>query len=385
MTKYLRPELPRGVSPFNLAAYMRAFGWQMTRTVYARGSVWTLKGDGDSEFEILLPTNSALRDYEVRLIEALETLGAAHGRPPGEIARDIQLGASDVVRVPLLSAGAEPGTVPIDEGLAGFEYTKEMMLAAACAAVNPKSYYSSRKPSDASGYMAKDVRFGQTEHGSYVITVISEVPPPVQPPEPSMAYLCPEQPFARRVTSTLAHSLNALKQAAENESTSDETDPFADVVSLGVSANLCDAVLGLSGGIEGVDVEVRLAWALARPPASDVPSLIRLPRESMSVIERASARLKAMAPPEVTEVEGIIVKLESDNSQAGGRATIHGTVEGHMRKVRVDLVPADYHEATQAHAEYKLVKCTGEIKLEWRSLVMESPTSFERLSDEPEE
>ena len=117
-----------------------------------------------------------------------------------------------------------------------------MAFPSACAAVSPRAFYGTRKPKEAGDYIRR-VRLGQTEHGSFVRTVLSEVPPKLSPSESGKLF--DEDlpvPFERRVTEVLLKASAAAVHAAEEAGASGDFKPFEEAIDAGVSGNLCGAL-----------------------------------------------------------------------------------------------------------------------------------------------
>ena len=165
-----------------------------------------------------------------------------------QIFQDLLVTGADVIRLRLADAELADASVPLDEGATFIQKAKDMVLAAACAAVNPRIYYPSRKPAQAMDYIRR-ARLGQTEPGSFIITIISPVPPSLAGPNGQLFELA--EPYERRVTQMLAGALNSVRQAAEDAATTGKVDSFVRAVPSGVSANLCDAVAGMGSFTEG--------------------------------------------------------------------------------------------------------------------------------------
>lgn len=152
------------------------------------------------------------------------------------------------------------GSIPIDRGVDLFQRAREMMLAAACAAVEPRSQYQTRKPNKAVEYLSK-VHIGQTERGSYVVNILSRVAPTLEwgtlfPTEPYEE----TDPFERLVTKTLAGALEATQTAAEYSAARGTVEYFTQAVMSGVSANLCEAIVGMSESGGGAGLEIDMHW-----------------------------------------------------------------------------------------------------------------------------
>lgn len=379
-------EVLESVQPLEFAAYLRANGWREQEHIPERASVWALGDDSNGGYEILLPLKRDFRDFVNRIGEALQTLEVAEQRSQLEILQELETTSTDVVRVRVSSADSVNGSLPIDKGVALFQRSREMMLAAACAAVEPRSQYQTRKPNKAIEYLSK-VHVGQTERGSYTVNVLSRVAPTLEaetlfPTEPYEEV----DPFERSVTRTLARALEATRTAAEYSAATGTIEYFTNAVVNGVSANLCEAIIGMneSGGGRGVDIG--LSWSPTRPVRPDVSRGVHFTTDTMPLIEEAARIFRKTPTQEGLEVEGYVVRLDKKDPGGGGEGTvtIASFVEGSPRKVSVKLDAEDYNKAIQAHRDGiwvvsygKLVKRGGQFVLvEHRGLTL-ADESFE--------
>ena len=110
------------------------------------------------------------------MAELVGILATKENRSQLEVLSDLQTAGSDVIRVRFRHASSNDGSISLDQGEALVENAREMMLAGACAAVQPKPYYLRRRPEEANRFL-RGLRMGQTERGSYVLTVYSPVSP----------------------------------------------------------------------------------------------------------------------------------------------------------------------------------------------------------------
>lgn len=208
------------LSPLSVIGYLRAKGWQRYSETAGKFSVWINEQKPDAE--LVIPYKRA-SDYVSLLSGVLRELEIAEERSQLSIIRDLLNSGFDVVRVAAKSPDAAGGSIRIDEGLTLFEEAREILLAAACAAVKPRSVFHARKPQQANEYM-ETARLGQMEHGSYVLTMLSPVAPQMN--AYSDTNLFPEDPFERRVTRTLSRSIGLAVDAAAEASVSGRFEPF---------------------------------------------------------------------------------------------------------------------------------------------------------------
>ena len=310
------------------------------------------------------------------MADVLQVLEAFEARSQIQILHDLLVTGADVIRLRLADAETADASVPLDEGATFIQKAKEMVLAAACAAVNPRMYYPSRKSAQAMDYIRR-ARLGQTEPDSFVITIISPVPPSLAGPTDQLFEL--EEPYERRVTQILAGALNSVRQAAEDAAATGRIDSFVRAVPSGVSANLCDALAGMGSFTEGGRaLDIQFSWSRSRPLASEsmVPSKIIFNTDVFPVLRQAAVYLKESSPREEFEIRGSVVKLERPEGAEIGKATIHGLIDDQPRKVVVELRDVDYHQAVTAHDQDRFVRCSGLLVREGRGFRLHKPYDF---------
>ena len=242
--------------------------------------------------------------------DTLRTLEVVEDRSQLEILNDLLATSADIMRFRITYAEATDGTIPIEEGAQIVQRARDMVMAGACAAIEKRAVFQTRKPNQAVEYLKK-VRMGQTERGSYVVTVISRVAPVLRLGESDCLFEV-EQPFERQVTATLARAVAAAKRAASSAAATGDFENFRTGVSVGISANLCDAIRGLaSGGEADRGVEVTFSWSRSRPiEPSTVEDRVAFSPDSMPVIEEAARLFRETTPREDFELRGPVVKLE---------------------------------------------------------------------------
>lgn len=366
----------RTLGPLDVAAYLRSSGWRQVDRIGDRGVVWTLGPAGGAEFEMLVPLSRELGDFVPRMADVLRTLEIAEQRSQLEILRDLTTLAADVIRVRALQPDVQDGTIPLDEGVQLVQRAQDMLLAAACAAVQPKAYFPTRKPSAAVSYM-EHVRLGQTERGSFVVTLLSRVPPGLEPGKNGQGRLDVEDPFERQATRALARALAATRDAAQEAAATGEFAAFQSAVASGVSANLCEALAGMAGGnTEARELGVSLAWSPLRPLEAPEPSRMVLTADAIPIIREAGRLFREAAPREEFELRGVVIGLRRDEGTPLGRVTITAVVDDTLRKVQLDLADPDYTQAVEAHKREQIVLCEGELAREGRSYSLRQPRNF---------
>lgn len=374
----------QSLSPLQLVAYLRTTGWIKTDDFGDNAAIWANTGVDGQEAELLVPLDRSIGDYTLRIAEAFHTVAKVEGRSTLALLQDIQRSGVDTIRVKLRAEPNSTGTIRFEDGVDAVANTSSMMLAAACSAVEPREYFHARKFRDATDYVRR-LKMGQTESGSFVLTVLSSVPPVLRPQtqlfdnEDSS-----DEPFERQVTRTLMCGLQAAQGAARQAVATGDITPFTRAVSDGVSANLCDALLGLAGPDQNSPFEIYLSWATNRqaPKQDEVPNKICLTPDVFPVFEEVSRVFKAKSPREEFELEGVVIRLHREKDSGPGRVIVMGAVEGKTRKVSVDLSEQDFVEAIRAFEDRTPVRVLGELHRSRSGFQLKNNRHFEARPDE---
>jgi len=371
-------ETLQSLRPLELVQYLRANGWRQGRQIPDKASYWYSKEDSGEELEILLPMRTDFADYPARMAEVLQALEIAESRSQLEILHDLTTINADVVRIRTHMDEAEASGIQLDEGVQLHQRARDLWIAAACSARHPKPAFANRKP-DLVLDSVRKVRFGMAEAGSYVLTIISPVPPALNVNDSALTGV--SEPFERKTALTLADAMVAIRSAARRSAETGNAEPFWDSVEHGVSANLCEALVGLneSGGNSGV--ETCFSWALSRQAPESTPKKIMLSADVISYCGEAAKILRATSAIDDVEVQGEVTNLERTYEASDGTITVSGVVDGKPRRILLWLSHSDYELASRANAEKRPIYCVGKLEKEGASWVLRNPRDFAILAE----
>src|SRR5262249_53485986 len=150
-----------------------------------------------------------------------------------------------------VSPEAEAGYLPLDHAVRMVSGTRKLLLSVAHSVLVPQPYHPRMSRTEAEGFLAR-CRLGQTERGSFTLTVAC-------PLDLQVGLFGPmSEPFARRITSLLLHTLEELEQAVERPRSDELTDLSRHP---GISANLCESLLMLRPGGDRAYLTVSATWS----------------------------------------------------------------------------------------------------------------------------
>jgi hypothetical protein len=371
----LDAEALRAVTPAALAAFARGEGWSKTAPFGLHADVY----HAADRTEIILPRTDQLGDYALVVSRLLEIFARTTERDELAMYRDLIGADRDVVRV--RSSGSEDdGSVQIDAGVEIVTQARDMLLAAACAARQPQPFYRAGSNKEAIDYMRR-VRLGQTEHGSFIVTLLAPVPPLLQPVQLPLNHGwadLDDEPMERMVTRRLMTALEASRTAAEM-ALSGDAEAFENAVASGVSANLCEAVAGLIEQSQGLDISV--TWARTRPTPEPHRKVV-FSKSDSEILREAARTFRLRQPKENVTLFGTVHKLKRGHDEPDGLITLKAMVDDKPQSVTALLDQATYNIAVQAHKAKKPVIVTGDLKRVGQRWKMENATVRELPADE---
>ena len=267
------------ISPAALSAYARAAGWRKTDSYGDSSDVYASRDLP----EIVLPRTQRLGDYASVVSRLIEIFADAAGTDELSLYRDLVTADRDVIRV---RAAEESGdAVPVSDGIDLVCGARDLILAAACSLHDPRPVYRAGANKEAMDYVS-NIRMGQTEQGSFVVTLLTPVvSPPMQQPF-SQDLASNDDPVERKMTKRLASALRAARRATERVVGGD-ADAFSQAVDEGASANLCEALVRLIEPFPALDVT--LTWARTHP-VNTAREVVRFAKGDAPIL-REAARL----------------------------------------------------------------------------------------------
>lgn len=335
----------------DIQTYLSDNAWQQSAT-WRGASIWS-NADG---YEVLVPPRDDLADTGLRIRELLSVLTTVEQRPADDIAVDISAPLDDVQSFRSFPADMPSGFTPLNTGIDILQAVRNMIgIAVRTVIEGPLPEFSRGKPTAASSLLRR-VRLGPGRPGSYTFTVRV----PVGTPDRD------EESLGRQAARQLHEAITAIRAATERVDR-DGLTAFDDVVTAGVSANLCRSLSLLAGHGHTQAFEVTFRWG--RGLRSDLPAdTVRFANGTGRIIHAAAGHLRQVRISGAAEVTGFVESLHDQPETAdrwrikvrGDLTTRSGTGFNRTVQIRLDG-QASYERALVAHRDRLLVRARGEL------------------------
>ena len=357
------------VSIADLQTYLRLSGWANEGSWAERATVFAKDVNGET-ITLKVPISSDFADYPSIVKNVISTVASVEQKSEISVFRDVSEISYDVVRIRTPDSIGS-GAVALDLGVDMVLKAHALLVSAAqFTHLGPRAIFQGRRANEVNEYLDQAL-LGQTEIGSFVVTLLS----PVSPSLGQTRNLI-DDPFSRRVVRSLEASLDAARKAVIRTIASDSDEPFVEARTQGVSANLCSAL----GEILEEDHDVNFSVSYSpRRPQETAGTVYRYPQESARIFGEIAKIIRAREPLYQEQVQGMVMRIEVEQPQETFGAIVYAMVDGHMRNVRGTFGRADYEILSQAQKDHIEISFVSNLRNEGRIWSAEAISELQLL------
>ncbi len=340
------------VSPMALSAYARTAGWAKVETYGEHSDVYA----GQSLPEIIIPRTHQLGDYASVVARLIGIFARVAEVGEATLYNDLITADRDVIRARAVDVAGD-GTVDLSSGVKMVRAARDLVLAIACSLSGWRPFYRIGANREANEFLRR-MRLGQTEQGSFVVTLLTPTILPLDQDILSPDHEIDTTITTRRVTLRLDRALTAARGAVEIASGGD-ANAFSQAVTRGVSANLCEALVDLIEPFPALDISI--TWA--RTYRMSTPrQTVSFTGDDVPILRAAAQSFRSRESQPDVRLTGSVRILRRDESERDGTVTIRASVNGGLQSVTATLTQSDYDRAVQAHAERWPVVVAGDLE-----------------------
>ena len=359
------------VSPMALSAYARTAGWAKVETYGEHSDVYA----GQSLPEIIIPRTHQLGDYASVVARLIGIFARVAEVGEATLYNDLITADRDVIRARAVDVAGD-GTVDLSSGVKMVRAARDLVLAIACSLSGWRPFYRIGANREANEFLRR-MRLGQTEQGSFVVTLLTPTILPLDQDILSPDHEIDTTITTRRVTLRLDRALTAARGAVEIASGGD-ANAFSRAVTRGVSANLCEALVDLIEPFPALDISI--TWA--RTYRMSTPrQTVSFTGDDVPILRAAAQSFRSRESQPDVRLTGSVRILRRDESERDGTVTIRASVNGGLQSVTATLTQSDYDRAVQAHAERWPVVVAGDLERSGQRWHLHYPRILEVISD----
>ena len=355
------------IAYIELCKYVSDLGWKKYSGKVMSGLAVYHKYHLDTLFQITVPCDREFEDYALAMRKVIATLSITEGKSEEQLILELLNPLSDILRVRHISPDVENGSILFEDAINLFENSKKLLLNAALDSSigSYKKIYRGRPPEDVQQFI-NHCRYGQTEIGSYVISLVCPFVTFDQGQLQQLTLFSEEEnasvSITRRATKKLVESLSEIKQAVEDGGDLSEIieDPEKNI-----SVSFIESITNLNIEKANNSLEIKAKWAPTINSNRPGVDKIQLSHDHYSPLKSIVDKYKKEDETVSQTFEGRISKLYASpnlEDREKGRATlVYINQLNKTSSVNLLLSKVDYDIAISAHSEGRTIRAIGEV------------------------
>lgn len=356
-------DLAGKISHVDVSKYLHDLGWDKIASKRNNVQIFQLENERDF-FQIDLPISRELRDYNIAMYRAIECISKSIGKSIEQIVLELLNPLSDIIRLRIAEPSIETGSIYIEDAIKLYDNAKKLITATAMDIINPQLLHMGRPGNNILEFV-NNCRFGQTEIGSYVVSVVCPISKIDNNNYLQLSLFDEKEECAnsltRNVVNKVIKSVQIIKKAIDEGNF--ETAIYANANTNDcISANFLDALSEINIYREKSSLDIAVKYAptiidnkventiaeINHDYYSPIDTLVRKIKNNQEIEKTYIGRIKSLSaiPDAERRDKGSISIVFIDDNEKKATAS-------------VSLSKDDYDTAIEAHQNGKTVKVVG--------------------------
>lgn len=337
--------------------FLKNNGWKIDSTVNECVNVF--HNENFSDTEIILPLYKNVKGYNDIILNTFSKISSIYSSNYEKTLNAITNTPEDLIKIRIIHKDVKYGSIQLENGIKLIQGAKSLLESTALSTKQKRKLFIGKIPEDINQYV-NHLRLGQTEIGSYIINIYSEIRPSSENDlfETSTS-------FDRKVSLQTITAIQKIQEITKDYKKNGNINIFEDSVKDGISANLCKSIIELSGDSKDQNIQLQVGIN-NNIKVSDSSYNVYISSASIPIIEKGYNFLIDRDFITDIEVVGFVFKLSREEDEEAGVINLATTINEKTRKVKVYLSETQYEIAINAHRDQKSVIIRGDLRLETR-------------------
>lgn len=358
-------EMAGRISYIDLCKYVYDLNWTKFPGKVREGIAVYQKTIGNELFQINIPCDRSFSDYPYAIRKAVRILSFTESKSEEQLILELLNPMSDILRVRHISSSVENGSILFEDAINLYDNAKKLLTNAALDITCYKKIYKGRISDTVQEFISK-CRYGQTEIGSYVISLVCPFVNIDDDGQVQQLNIFSDEENAavsitRRATKKVMDSISIIKETIE------EGKDLSDLVedeSKQISVSFIESLTNMNLINPGSALEIKAKWAPTIRDNISQKSVVEMSHDYYSPLQSVVEKYKADDQKETCIIEGKIANLKAppqiEKRTKGNAKLVYIADDSSKTKaVQLTLDPDNYRIAIQAHQEGKTIRAVG--------------------------
>ena len=346
-----------------LESYLKKEGWEQLSFSKPRFFDCFQNTLCESLFQINVPNSKELDDYDYSFNQALNRLSYYENRDIDDLIQRILNPDCDIIKIRKNNSKIQNGTIPLDDAIDFFDNSKKLIASAAMDVSTKVKYRNGKYIKEVDSFLKK-CRFGQTEEGSFIISIICPLDKEIIDDNQIAlfdSFKDYENNFSRKVVNKLMKSIKNIQDAIDNgkDLSSFVNSIDDDFISLNFFENLS---LLENEDSEGSLIEFKVERESSQKEDQSSDNVILVNQRVKSPLSSFVNEYKMkLQPDEVISVVGLVEDASAEPVIAQRKKGIIKIIDANnkQKKYNVELTLDEYKTALKAHEKGEQVFVSG--------------------------
>ena len=358
-------EMAGRISYVDLCKYVSDLNWIKFSGRVRDGVAVYQKIINNELFQINIPCDRIFSDYSYAIRKAVHILSFTESKSEEQLILELLNPMSDILRVRHISSRVENGSILFEDAINLYDNAKKLLTNAALDVTCYKKIYKGRISDTVQEFISK-CRYGQTEIGSYVISLVCPFVNVGDDGQVQQLNIFSDEENAaisitRRATKKVMDSISIIKETIE------EGKNLSDLVedeSKQISVSFIESLTNMNLINPGSALEIKAKWAPTIRNNISQKSVVEMSHDYYSPLQSVVEKYKADDQKETCIIEGKIANLKAppqiEKRTKGNAKLVYIADDSSKTKaVQLTLDPDNYRIAIQAHQEGKTIRAIG--------------------------
>lgn len=352
-------EMTMEINPLAVCKYLEQTGWILFPNKRQEVRIYQIVSVNDFR-QVMVPMDKSLIDYKSTMFDVIKNVSEYEKKSVEQVMLYLLNPDSDIIKIRFDKNSVESGNILFDDAIKLFDNAKKILAATALDIINPKQIHYGRIDDSVQRFL-NQCRFGQTEIGSYVVSIVCPFADLSGEGFKQLSIFSDEDRCAhsltRRVTNKLMDDIALVKESVDNGTKERLLES-----EIGISSNFLEALNGINSQSENTVIDFSAEWAPAVKTNRSNHSRVRITNDYYEPIASLIEKIKDKTE-QYEEILGRIKKLTAapsvDQRQGGTIEIVFLSKENRKKTIAVDLGKDDYEKAIAAHQHGRMVRVLG--------------------------
>lgn len=347
----------------DVAKYLRDLNWQEVPSKRDKVKIFQLETNGEF-YQVDLPVSKDLRDYNAAMYRAVECIALSMRKSTEHVILELVNPLSDILRLRITEPNIETGSVLVEDAIKFYDNAKKLLTATAMDILHPQLYRVGRLDNAVTEFV-NSCRFGQTEIGSYVVSIVCPILVINNNQIQQLTLFDDKEAgansFTRNVVNKLITSVNLVREEIDQGALDKRFAQCADSQNF-VSVNFIDALNGINIYRDNSRLDITAEYASTLQGNTLLDASASINHDYYEPMNSIVKKIKTRTERE-KNIFGQIKKLDAvpDSSIRDGGTISVVFLDDAQKKAcaSVTLSKDDYITAIEAHRDGKFVRIAG--------------------------